>query len=142
MASNALALLQHLSSPASPLPELTSGYTPPSTVFFSHLGIFWIYSFNIAKVMYGILFIQSVVFTFAGGNVTDVLKELGRGAIRVIAGLVGALLGANGVAVIMAKVLGKGMSWFSNVHAPVALYATPALVGQSYPVLSKRAQRP
>jgi hypothetical protein len=129
MASNALALLQHLSSSASPLPELTSGYTLPSTVFFSHLGIFWIYSFNIAKAMYGILFIQCLVFTFAGGNVPGVLTELGRGAIRVMAGLVGALLGANGVAVIMANVLGKGMSWFSSVHAPIALYASPALFG-------------
>lgn len=79
--------------------------------------------------MYGILFIQSVVFTFAGGKPTDVLKQLGGGTVRVITGLLGALLGANGVAVIMAKVLGKGMSWFSNVHAPVVLYGPPAVFG-------------
>jgi hypothetical protein len=131
MAANTLALLEHLSSPASPIPELTSGYTPPSTVYFFHLGIFWIYSFNIAKTMYGILFIQSLVFVFAGGKFKDVLKEQIRGAVRVFIGLVGALVGANAVAVIMAKVLGKGMSWFSNELSPVVLYAPPALFGES-----------
>lgn len=74
MAENTLALLLHLStSPDSPLPTLTS-YARPTTVFFSYLGVFLIYDFFTAKVMYAVLAAATVWFVlFCGGS--DVQEE-------------------------------------------------------------------
>jgi hypothetical protein len=130
MANTALALLKHLSSPVSPLPELTSGYTRPSTVFFSLAGFFWIYSFKTAKVMYTTLLVATVSFICLRKS-SRVWKEQLQGGLRVLGGIVGALVGANGVAVVMDKLLGKGMSWFSREYSPLLLYAPPALFGSS-----------
>jgi hypothetical protein len=130
MANTALALLKHLSSPVSPLPELTSGYTRPSTVFFSLAGFFWIYSFKTAKVMYTTLLVATVSFICLRKG-SRVWKEQLQGGVRVLAGIVGALVGANGVAVIMNKLLGKGMSWFSQEYSPLLLYAPPSFFGSS-----------
>ena len=61
MGENALALLHHLSSPASLLPSLITGYTPPTTVFFSSLGYFVSYSYRTAKIIYVLLLAASIV---------------------------------------------------------------------------------
>jgi hypothetical protein len=52
MAENVLALVKYLSSDRSPLPTLTEGYTRPSTVYFTHIGVFITYSFATARTMY------------------------------------------------------------------------------------------
>lgn len=62
MAENTLALMQFLSSPESPLPTLTTGYTKPTTVFFSILNsIFVQYSFATANALHLVLFVSSVL---------------------------------------------------------------------------------
>ncbi|SPO29654.1 uncharacterized protein UTRI_05476 [Ustilago trichophora] len=50
-------------------------------------------------------------------------------AVSAIFSIIGAALGANIVAVIMTKVLGKGMSWYSHEFFPILLYAPPAVAG-------------
>jgi len=66
MADNTLALLQYLSSSASPTPSLTGGYTKPTTVFFSFLNTFFLqYNFQTANAMHVVLFASTVLFIIA-----------------------------------------------------------------------------
>lgn len=143
MAENTLALLEYLSSPESPLPSLTAGYTKPTTVYFQSFGHFFIYSFTTAKILYGFLFGLSVSYALtaftppapalkqARGFVGDHL----RGLFAVGSAVVGAVVGANVVAFFMAAVLKKPLSWFSVELSCVALYGPAALAGQFINVL-------
>lgn len=138
MAENALALLQYLSAAGSPIPTLTT-YTRPTTVFFSHLGFFAIYSFTTAKIMYTALFASSLIFVLvtyvdpapAMKKGRGVWREQGRGMRAVIAGIIGSLLVPNIVAFIMKTVLGKGMSWFASQYSAIVLYGSASLLGAS-----------
>ena len=137
MADNTLALLQYLTSPQSPLPSLDTGYTKPTTVFFSIFGWFFRYSFQTAKITYFIFFITSLGFvklTYvdpapALKKGRSMWQEQLRGFAAVIAAPVGALAGANTVAYIMTNVFGKGMSWFSSELSCLVLYLPPTLAG-------------
>ncbi|KZT10195.1 uncharacterized protein LAESUDRAFT_756379 [Laetiporus sulphureus 93-53] len=137
MGENVLGLLLHLSSFESPLPMLTEGYTRPSTVFFQYLGTFVVYSFRTASILYIALFGASLVAARmlysdpfpALKKGTGIFREHFKGATAVIAAVVGAFAGANVAAVIMAKVLGKGMSWFSSERACMVLYGPAAFSG-------------
>ncbi|EJC99693.1 uncharacterized protein FOMMEDRAFT_160118 [Fomitiporia mediterranea MF3/22] len=61
MADNTLALLGFLSSPESPLPTLTNGYTKPTTAFFSFLNMHFIrYSFATANALHFVLLAASI----------------------------------------------------------------------------------
>ena len=63
MAENTLALIKHLTSASSPLPELAAGYSRPHTVYMGYLGrVFIKYSFTTAKIMYSALFAAVVVY--------------------------------------------------------------------------------
>lgn len=141
MSENVLALLRHLSSPSSPIPSLATGYTQPSTVFYSYLGYFWVYSFKTAKTLQITLLLVAITFVFfsnkRGSNGHRFWNQLGRATARVLAGITGALVGANLVAFVMCKVLGKAMSWYSNQFAALALFAPPALFGRSFFPLEK-----
>ncbi|KAF8075052.1 hypothetical protein FPV67DRAFT_1475846 [Lyophyllum atratum] len=136
MAENTLALLRFLSAAGSPIPTLTT-YTRPTTVFFSYLGYFFIYSFTTAKILYTALLVASIALVRmayknpapALRNSRGVWHEQARGMRAVIAGLVGCLLVPNVVALVMHRVLGKAMSWFSNEYSAVVLYAPTALLG-------------
>jgi hypothetical protein len=136
MAENTLALLRYLSSPVSPLPSLTSGYSRPSTVYFSHLGHFFLYPFRTAKLLYGLLFFSSLVLvklTFiepgpALKRRRGVWAEQARGSIFIFAGIAGTFLASNIVAIIM-RCMGKGMSWFSREFSPLVLYGPACLFG-------------
>lgn len=138
MAENALALLRYLSAPGSPLPTLTEGYTPPTTVYFSHLGIFFIYSFKTAKLLYSALLIASLALvrlTFvkpapAMKNGRGLWGEQARGMFAAGAGILGAVVVPNIVALVMREVLNKSMSWFSSPFAPIVLYGPPAILGK------------
>ncbi|TFK64946.1 hypothetical protein BDN72DRAFT_846164 [Pluteus cervinus] len=150
MGENALALIHYLTtSPKSPIPELAMGYVKPKTVFFSYLGGFVIFSFEAAKKMYSALLAGTVGFLLVGGGVLGagaatavvgkgsaanapwftLLKDQGRGMLAVTAGIIGSNFAANLAALIMQRVLGKGMSWFSSVYSPLVLYAPPAIFG-------------
>ncbi|CDR98784.1 uncharacterized protein SPSC_00911 [Sporisorium scitamineum] len=50
-------------------------------------------------------------------------------AVSALVSIVGAAVGANVVAVIMTKVLDKGMSWYSHEFFPILLYGPPAIAG-------------
>lgn len=139
MGENVLTLMRFLSSAKSPLPTLTDGYTRPSTVFFTHIGgLFFIYSFATAKVMYTLLFLAS--FALVRATYVDpapALKKVGdgfwreqiKGGIAVVFGAIGTLLVPNLVAVVMKYVLNKGMSWFASPLAPLWLYGPAAILG-------------
>ena len=137
MADNALALFQYLTSSESPLPSLDTGYSKPETVFFSLFGFFFRYSFQTARITYFLLFITSIAFVkLTYVDPAPALKkgrtmwqEQLRGIAAVSAAPVGALVGANSVAYIMAKVFNKGMSWFSVELSCLVLYLPPALAG-------------
>ncbi|KAH7923703.1 hypothetical protein BV22DRAFT_1068281 [Leucogyrophana mollusca] len=137
MAENTLGLLQYLSSSDSPLPSLASGYARPTTVFFSHLGMFFIYSFRTAKILYTTLCIASFVlvsrtsvdYAPALKKGSGVLRQQIKGILSVCASALGAIVSANVVAFVMQRVLHKGLSWFRNEYAPLWLYGPAALTG-------------
>lgn len=141
MGENTLALLRHLSADGSPLSSLTEGYTPPTTVFFAHVGpTFFIYSFTAAKIMYSVLFLASVIlvrWTFVDPAPAlrtghSFWREQIKGSTAVLAGIVGTIAVPNVVAIIMKFVLKKGMSWFKSPFAPIGLYGPPALLGTMF----------
>ncbi|KAI0311021.1 hypothetical protein OF83DRAFT_1152851 [Amylostereum chailletii] len=140
MAENTLAILKHLTSEGSPLPSLTTGHKRPTTVFFSHLGYFFMYSFATAKAMYATLTVVAVAFVAAtyrdptlalgkGQPTVDVWRAQLRGVRAIVLAFVGALVAANAHAVIMHRVMGKNMSWFSSELSALVLYAPAALSG-------------
>ncbi|KAF7431225.1 hypothetical protein PC9H_006946 [Pleurotus ostreatus] len=127
MGENALALLQHLSSPDSPLPSLTSGYTAPSTVFISHTGFFFSWSFATAKVLY-VSFFLVLIYTVPSSSKAK-SGGLVPGIISLVYAGIGAVVVPNIVAAIMQYGLGKGMSWFSREFSTVVLFGPPAFLG-------------
>ena len=136
MGDNVLAVLLHLSSPESPLPHLTEGFSRPKTVFFQFLGVFIIYSFRTAILLYSGLFVASVILVRAvyvdpapALKQKSVLVEHVKSAAAVASAVVGALVGANIVAFVMTGLLGKSLSWFNSERACVFLYAPAALSG-------------
>lgn len=148
MGENALALIHYLTtSPKSPIPELVGGYVKPQTVFFSYLGGFVIFSFDAAKKMYMALVAGTVGYILVAGGLVGVgagstktvtwpalLKDHGKGMLAVTVGIIGSNAGANLAALVMQRVLGKGMSWFSSVYSPLVLYAPPAIFGGRPPL--------
>jgi hypothetical protein len=179
MALNVHALLLHLStSPDSPLPRLAEGgYAKPSTVFFSYLGFFFVYSFERAKLVYGVLLVGVIAFVTMGGeenaekregdriatvlnggtktrpngfssspprgsstlkskkNQDSRIKTITTALLALTGGLLGTLLLPNIIAFVLDKVLGRGMSWFSNEYSVIFLFGLPALLGSSLPSL-------
>jgi hypothetical protein len=131
MAENTFALIKYLTSPASPLPGLASGYASPRTIFFAYLGLFFVYSFRTAEVLYSLLFIAScVLIKTAGGTTTKNTMVKAMSAVTV--GALGALIGANAVAFVMQRVLGRGMSWFKGEFEPLLLYGPAAMCGTCF----------
>ncbi|RDX50882.1 hypothetical protein OH76DRAFT_1555381 [Lentinus brumalis] len=138
MAENTLALLLHLTSSESPLPQLASaGYSSPQTVFFDYFGQFLVYSFSTAKLLYSAtaiiaLIVARVTFVDPAPALkkgTSFISELFKGMGAASAAFVGAAISANLVALIMDKVLGRPLSWFSSVFACTFLYGPAALAG-------------
>ncbi|OAX34407.1 hypothetical protein K503DRAFT_774591 [Rhizopogon vinicolor AM-OR11-026] len=129
MADNTFALIKHLASPASPLPGLASGYARPRTVFFAYLGQFFVYSFRTAEVLYSLLFIASCVLIKTAGGTTSRGATMVKAVFVVTVGALGALIGANAVAFVMQRMLGRGMSWFKGEFEPLILYGPAAMCG-------------
>jgi len=128
MGENALGLITHLTSADSSLPSLATSYSPPTTVYFTYLGGWFIhYSFKTAKIMYTALLILAVALAKATSK-----KDVDWAVGSVVLGVLGSIAGPNIVAVLMRNVLDKSLSWFSSPFAPVALYAPPCLLGVSH----------
>ena len=139
MAENSLAILQYLSSDASPLPSLTTGYSRPATVFFTQFGRFFQFQFATARLIYGTLFTLSLTLArFAyrkrapGSSSNTFLTEQWQGARALLVALVGALIGANGLAAILHRVFGRNMSWFASEHSALLLYGPATFGGSSF----------
>ena len=140
MAENALALAKFLSSPESPLPSLTTGYKPPSTVFFSLFGsLFFQYNFATANTLHAITFISTIILYLVSEPSIPV-SELIKGIALMSAGLVGSVVGVNVVAFVMSKVLDSGLSWFANEQACLLLYGPVALAGMQPRFLPHRCR--
>lgn len=138
MAENTLAILQFLSSDASPLPSLKAGYSRSASVFFTQFGHFFQFQFATARLIYGALFALS--FTLArfsyrkrapGSSSQAFLKEQWKGVRSLLVAFVGALIGANGLAAMMHRVLGHNMSWFASEHSALLLYGPATFSGSS-----------
>jgi hypothetical protein len=147
MGENVLAILKYLASDVSPLPSMTTGYTRPTTVFFSDFGRFIQYQFTTARLIYGTLFALSLSLawfvycervpgsrsgsrslTTAGGF----RKAQWNGIRAHLIAFGGALISANGLAVIMHRVLGRNMSWYASEQSALLLYGPAALTGSSF----------
>jgi hypothetical protein len=96
MAENTLAILQYLSSDASHLPSLTSGYAPPATVFLTQFDRFFQYQFTTARLIYGTLvFTLSLILVRyayqmrAGHRLWDRWPNSGRAHVRYFSPLAG-----------------------------------------------------
>lgn len=128
-----MALLEYLSSDESPLPELTSGYTKPTTVFYQVLSWFFVYSHKTAVLLYVSLFSVSlclIAATFVPATQNGgFVREHVRGVLAMATAGLGAIVGTNLVAFVMAEVLHKPLSWFSSELSTVALYGPAALAG-------------
>ncbi|KAI0718042.1 hypothetical protein C8T65DRAFT_706971 [Cerioporus squamosus] len=138
MAENTLALLLHLTSSESPLPELAAaGYSSPQTVFFDYFGQLLVYSYSTAKLLYSATAILALVvarLTFADPapalkKGTSFVSESIKGMAAVASAFIGAAVGVNTVALLMDKVLGRPLSWFSSEFACILLYGPAALAG-------------
>lgn len=128
MGENALALLLHLSGHASPLPQLTDGYSKPEMVYFSHvIPYFFIYTFSTAKIIYAVFLIVTVALIRFRNPFPA--KTLVLSVLATILAFVGALAGANAVALVMTHVLDKSMSWFKDELSTIVLYGPAAILG-------------
>jgi hypothetical protein len=126
-----MALLRHLTSSASPLPDMRE-YTPPQTTYFSILGkYFLMWKFTTAARMYNTFFAISL-FLIVALSPTRRIGVYGAALLGIFGGLVGAIVSVNIVALLMTRVLGKAMSWFSIESSALALYGGPAIVGTQY----------
>ncbi|KIK67879.1 hypothetical protein GYMLUDRAFT_36677 [Collybiopsis luxurians FD-317 M1] len=148
---NTLALLLHLSSSSSSISSLTAGFAKPQTVYFALFGRFWMYSFQTAEILYNLLFAASVVLVIARTSSSVPLKApsadskilnnvnanakisqtntLTKPIIAVLSSFLGALLGANFVALLMKYILGKPLSWFKDEYSTIVLYGPSAILG-------------
>jgi hypothetical protein len=132
MADNALALLLHLSSPSSPIPSLIPHHKEsPRLVFFAILGrFFFLYSFTTASILSGALLVVSAFLAHLAAKQLNA-KIFLKGTYAIVSAVVGSVLGANTVAFLMDKVLGRPLSWFSSEVASIFLFAPPAIAGSS-----------
>lgn len=124
MADNVLALLQYLSSDASPIPGLVDGFSHPRTVFFTTFHLFFVYSFTTAKILYVSLFSLSLVLLRLAR-----VRRVWSGIGAVVAAVLGSVVGANVVAFVMQHTLKKPLSWFKAEYHPVLLYGPAAITG-------------
>jgi hypothetical protein len=125
MGENTLALIRHLTAPGSAIPKLANFERKRMRmVYFGLMSHFFMYTFSTAKAIYGALLAAALVLSRSAWNGQR------RGVLAVFGGLLGSLLAPNIVALIMHRVLGKGMSWFAGGHfAAIGLYTPATLLG-------------
>lgn len=129
MGDNVLALLHYLSSEGSPVPRLQS-YSPPQTAYLTFGGRYFVmWSFKTGQRMYNALLLISGSLIYAFAPKTAGRRVNIAAAGTVLGGLIGAIMGANIVALLMTKALNKSMSWFAMEWYALVLYGLPALVG-------------
>lgn len=134
---NTLAIIEHLCLKEESK-ELLRTIQPRQTrhslpIYFSVAGRYFILLQN--KAFKSIVMGLSAFINFQLSSIVRAEKDIGAlnlvllSSLSAVFSIVGAALGANVVAVIMAKVLGRGMSWYSHEFFPILLYAPPAVAG-------------
>lgn len=134
---NTLAIIEHLCLKKDSV-DLLRNIEPYQTrhtlpIYFSIAGRYFVLLKN--KAFKSIVMGLSAFINFQLSSVVRSEKEIGAlnltilSAVSGLLSIVGAALGANVVAIIMARVLGKGMSWYSHEFFPILLYAPPAVAG-------------
>ncbi|KAF8330069.1 uncharacterized protein EI90DRAFT_2923234, partial [Cantharellus anzutake] len=130
MAENVLALLKYLSSPASPIPRLST-FSPPQTTYFTLFGTYFLsWPFSVAQQLHNALLVLSLALAYSSAPVGISIVEYFHGSIYTLAAILGAATGANVVAGFMAYVAKRKMSWFAREWYAAALYVGPAMFGQ------------
>ncbi|SPC67749.1 uncharacterized protein UHOD_06842 [Ustilago sp. UG-2017b] len=134
---NTFAIIEHLclKNSSSTLLRNIQPYQSRHTlpVYFSIAGKYLILIQN--KAFKSLVMGLSAFINFQLSSIVRSEKDIGAlnltilSAISVIFSILGAALGANGVAFIMTKVLGKGMSWYTHEFFPILLYTPPAIAG-------------
>lgn len=126
-----MALLRHLTSSESPLPDLRE-YTPPQTTYLSILGkYFLMWKFTTATRMYNTFFALSL-FLMVALSPTRRVGAYGPAFLGIFGGLLGAIASVNIIALFMTRVLGRAMSWYAIESSALALYGGPAIVGTQH----------
>jgi hypothetical protein len=137
MAENALSLIRTLTSSSSSLDELTDGHTPPKSVYLSYLGRFFLFDAGSATAIYVVLATLSLSAAMRipdpapalqGSSFGRIVKSLVQGGMFSFGSTLGAVLGANVLALLM-NAMGRPLSWFSRPWLPLPLYAPPAIAG-------------
>jgi hypothetical protein len=134
---------------------LTTGYTRPKEVFFSLLNSLFVqYSFATANTLHAITLVSSVILVLITSRAQAAAAHKGKGKARagaaggprlvdasamwaeqakgmgiVAASFVGAVIGANVVALVMTTLLDRGMSWYKSEYSCALLYGPAALAG-------------
>ena len=85
-------------------------------------------SFETATKLYATLFVASGALVYCSTTWTEAAL-IPRGFLGVFSALLGAMAGANVVALLMTKVLINGMAWYSREWFCVLLYGPPAMIG-------------
>lgn len=130
---NALALAKYISSSPSLLPSLEHGFKRPAMVYFGYLGLFTSYTFRTGKQLFSLITVASIAMIHAFGlkSTSKIWSAHIKGVVIVVSSGAGALMSANVVAVVMQRVLGRGMSWFADPLSCLCLYGPAAFTGAS-----------
>lgn len=140
MAENTLALLRHFADSESTLPRLSSVLPhKPQITYISILGKWYFsYPFSFARIFHTTLWLTSITLVFLNSNPSSLAQFVRTqvcGLGHVVVSIIAPILGANVVALIMAKIFNRSLSWFSNETLPLVLYSPPSIAGSSYYVL-------
>lgn len=134
---NTLAIIQHLclknssSTLLRNIEPLQTRHTLP--IYFSIAGRYFVLLQN--KAFKSLVMGLSAFINFQLSSIVRSEKDISAlnltilAAFSAIFSILGAALGANSVAFIMTKVLGKAMSWYTHEFFPILLYAPPAIAG-------------
>lgn len=132
---NILAIIEHLclkKESENLLRRIGRGQTRHSLpVYFSIAGKYFVLFSN--KAFKSIVMAVSAFINFQLSSIIRAESSIGAlnltilSILSAIVSLVGAALGANAIAFIMTRVLGKGMSWYKHEFHALFLYGPPAL---------------
>lgn len=131
---NVLAIVDYLATdPSSPLPKIQPRKTPRSAapVYFSLLGTFFFVispqafkAVSMGMSAFANFQLQSSV---RAEKHFGALKATALSIVGAIGGMIASLASSNLVALVMTKVLGKPLSWYSHEWYPIPLYGPPAI---------------
>ncbi|OCF60854.1 hypothetical protein L486_00497 [Kwoniella mangroviensis CBS 10435] len=126
-ANNMIAILDHLTSPESPLLQVEE-FSPPDMVYFSLLDLIFVHwPVDAAKSVY-----TSLAVIAGALSVRQLSKKRWKAFLVALIGtplgLVGGALSANFLAAVLV-LAGKGQLWFRHEHLPLLVYLPAGFIG-------------